>query len=282
MLGWVKEFVYSGTYTVSELDWPLLPAYYAGMNLTLGETKGFLSSIELDVGLPTQTGTMTDSDYLNGDGVKTHFSQSDGDLESALTVSSQAGWGIPFQLTDVGTGSVEPFVAFEYMRFEWSAQNGYLQYPPESNPPYTPWSPSTPQVQIYGIGIVYTQNYVIPEAGVKACLPILEGLTVTASFTVSPYLWCWDTDSHILRQEDFYSSMNGGLLLEPRLTATYKISAQTVISLDVLYRHISSLIGDTYVVDTGVAAGQQSQTYSNIAGASFDVVNISVSLKVGL
>jgi outer membrane protease len=135
---------------------------------------------------------------------------------------------------------------------------------------------------VYGTAIIYTQNYVIPAAGVKASLPVTAGLSVGASFTFSPYLWCWDKDSHILRQIDFYSSMHSGLLLEPRLTASYRISAQTVVSLDVLYRHISSLIGDTYEVATGVGAGQQSPIYSNVAGASFDVVNLSVSVKVAL
>ena len=41
MLGWVKEFVYQGSYTVSELDWPLFPAFYAGATLDVGAKSGF-------------------------------------------------------------------------------------------------------------------------------------------------------------------------------------------------------------------------------------------------
>ena len=96
MLGVVKEFVYSGTYIESELDWPLLPAFSAGLTLDLGARSGFLSTIDLQVGLPTRVGTMTDSDFLNGDGVKTHFSESDNNMESAIMVSAQAGWAFPF------------------------------------------------------------------------------------------------------------------------------------------------------------------------------------------
>jgi len=291
MLGWAKEFVYSSGYTESELDWPLLPAFSAGLTVTLGDKAGFLGSVALEAGIPMRVGTMTDSDYLNGDGVKTHFSESDGVLESALLVNVQAGWGFQFEVWGAQTGSFEPFLGFEFIRMEWTAQNGYLQYPPETSPPYTPWSPSTPQTPVYGTGIVYTQNYAIPTAGLKLSLPIVKALTVAASFTFSPYLWCWDKDSHLLRQLDFYSSMHSGILLEPQLQATYAITDKASVTLDVLYRHISSLIGDTYIVGTGavgystigeLAPGQQSITYTNSAGASFDVVDISLGFSVGL
>jgi outer membrane protease len=291
LLGWAKEFVYDNGYTESELDWPLLPAFSAGLTLSVGETEGFLASVDLQVGIPTRTGTMTDSDFLNGDGVKTHFSASDGVLESALLLNVQAGWAFSFMVFGSGKGFLEPFLGFEYLRMEWTAQNGYLQYPPETSYPYTPWSPSTPQTPVYGTGIIYTQNYVIPTGGVKLSLPIVKAFTVVISFTFSPYLWCWDKDSHLLRQLDFYSSMHGGILLEPRLEAAYKITDRASLTLDVLYRHISSLIGDTFEVGTGavgystigqLAPGAQSITFINAAGASFDVVTISLGLRLGL
>ncbi|MGA2766324.1 MAG: omptin family outer membrane protease [Spirochaetia bacterium] len=291
MLGGVKELVLSSGYTVSELDWPLLPAFYAGLNLDVGETAGFLASVELQVGIPSYVGTMTDSDFLNGDGVKTHFSQADGDLENAVLLSAQAGWGIPFDLPGGGTGTFEPFAAFEFIRFEWTAQNGYLQYPPETSPPFTPWSPSTPKTPVYGTGIIYSQNYLIPALGVKGAFSLTKALSMSASFILSPYLWCFDKDSHLFRQLDFYSSMHSGLLLEPRLSASYRFSPATAISLDVVYRHIAQLIGDTYEVGTGasgytqisqLAPGQQSVTFTNGAGASLDVLNVTVSVDLGL
>ncbi len=282
MLGGAKEFVYDSGYTVSELDWPLLPAFYAGITLNLGETAGFLSSVELQVGIPGMAGTMTDSDFLNGDGVKTNYSQSDGDMENAILLTAQAGWGFAFDLPRGGVWTLEPFVSFEFMRFEWTAQNGYLQYPPETSPPFTPWSPSTPQVPITGTGIIYTQNYVIPAVGLKGTFPLSENLAMAVSFTFSPYLWCWDKDSHLLRQLDFYDNMQGGLLLEPRLSATYRFSSRTALSLDVLYRHVANLVGNDYEVSTGASAGQQSPTYEEAAGASLDVVNVSLSLAVSL
>jgi outer membrane protease len=283
MLGWVKEFVYDNSYTLSELDWPLLPAFYVGATLDLGAKSGFLASIDLKLGVPTLVGTMTDSDFLNGDGVKTNFSQSDADMEGALLLSTRAGWGFPFAFLDGPTGTVEPFLAFEYIRLSWTAQNGYLQYPPETSPPYTPWSPSTPQVPIYGTGIMYIQNYIIPAFGAKASLSFSEAFSLSVSLTFSPYLWCFDKDSHYFRQLDFYATMQNGILAEPELSATYKISGATCVTLDVLYRHISNLIGDETVIATGAyTGGQQSATYSNGEGASLDVVDITATLTVGL
>ncbi len=148
MLGIVKEFVYDNGYTLSELDWPVLPAFYAGIAVNLGDTTGFLATAELQVAIPGLAGTMTDSDFLNGDGVKTNFSESDGDIESAVLLSTQAGWGIPIETPGGAVITFEPFLAFEFIRLEWTAQNGYLQYPPETSPPYTPWSPSTPQTPV--------------------------------------------------------------------------------------------------------------------------------------
>jgi len=282
LLGGAKEFAYQTGYMLSELDWPILPAVYAGVKVDLGATSGFLASAELKLGIPTPAGTMTDSDFLNGDGVKTHYSQSDGYMESVVLVSAQAGWGIPFWIPGVGTASFEPLFSFEYIRLSWTAQNGYLQYPPQTAPPYTPWSPSTPKVPIYGTGIMYTQNYVIPALGVKASVPILDSLSVSASFLFSPFVWCSDKDSHYFRQLDFYGTMSNGLFLQPELWVTYKISAAAAVTLDVLYRHIAQLTGDLTQVTTGTTNGGQSTIFPNGTGASLDAVEVSLTFTVGL
>jgi outer membrane protease len=144
---------------------------------------------------------------------------------------------------------------------------------------------------VYGTGIIYSQNYLIPALGVKGAFSLTKALSMSASFILSPYLWCFDKDSHLFRQLDFYSSMHSGLLLEPRLSASYRFSPATAISLDVVYRHIAQLIGDTYEVGTGasgytqisqLAPGQQSVTFTNGAGASLDVLNVTVSVDLGL
>lgn len=77
--------------------------------------------------------------------------------------------------------------------------------------------------------------------------------------------------------------MHNGILVEPELSATYTISGSARVTLDVLYRDISSLIGDVTEVATGAyTGGQQSLTFSNGGGASLDVVDITATFTVVL
>jgi outer membrane protease len=289
ILGVAREFVYSGSYVVSELDWPLLPAVFIGMKLDMTTQAGFIASLEAQAAVPTPSGTMTDSDFLNGDGVKTHYSQSDSTLTGAIILAAQAGWGLPLPAGQPLT-LFAPFLQFEFMHFSWAASNGYLQYPPQTSAPYTPWSPSTTKVPIYGTGILYTQNYFIPALGLKGTIQALDTLTVDFSLAFSPYMWCFDVDEHLFRFLKFYDYLHGGIMIEPRLSATLAITPRATLSLDVLYRHISGLVGDTVEVGTGAtgytptpASGDpgpgQQVTFLNSAGASLDAVTISILLS---
>jgi outer membrane protease len=291
ILGLAKEFVYSGSYVVSELDWPLLPAIAVNGTIDLATKIGFVASVEAQVAVPMASGTMTDSDFLNGDGVKTHYSQSSGNVASAFLLTTRAGWAIPLN-TGYAITQLVPFIEFEYMQFKWTASGGYLQYPPEPYPgPYTPWSASEAKVPMYGTGIVYTQNYFIPAIGVKGSFRLTQSLTMDASFAFAPYLWCFDTDEHIFRLTTFYDDLHGGFMIEPRLATTLRITPAATLTLDALYRHISGLVGDTWAVGMGATGfptvsqfppGVQSSTSVNGAGASLDAVSISVNLSFTL
>jgi outer membrane protease len=288
-LGVAKEFVLDGSYVVSELDWPLLPAITVGAALDLTTPVGFIATLEAQAAVPSYTGTMTDSDFLNGDGVKTHYSQSDTYLKGAVMVTAQAGWSIPLP-PDQPWAFFAPFLQFEYMQFNWSAENGYLQYPPETSYPYTPWSPSTAKVNIYGPGILYSQTFLIPAVGLKASLRPLQTLTIDMSVAVSPYMWCFDIDDHLFRSLRFYDNLAGGFMIEPRLGVTLKITPRATLGLDILYRHISGLTGDTIQMVTGAFGYTtitpplpgSTVTFPDSAGASLDAVSISFALTMVL
>ena len=290
ILGVAREFVYSGSYVVSELDWPLLPAVTVNGALTMTTKVGFVASLEAQVAVPTPSGTMTDSDFLNGDGVKTHYSQSNGNVAGAIVLTTQAGWAIPLYTGDAITELV-PFIEFEYMQFKWTASDGYLQYPTQTAPPYTPWSPSTPMTPMYGTGIIYTQTYLIPAFGIKGSIHVVRNLTMDVSIALSPYLWCFDTDEHIFRMTKFQDNLHGGIMIEPRLSTTLRVTPSATLALDALYRHIAGLLGDTYAVGMGAPGfpttsdyppGTQSATSTNGAGASLDAVSISLNLSFTL
>ena len=289
ILGIARELVLSGSYVVSELDWPLLPAVFVGTAVNLTTPVGFVASLEVQAAVPTPTGTMTDSDFLNGDGVKTHYSQSDSILTGALIATVQAGWSIPLPDQEF---TLAPFLQFEYMQFKWTAENGYLQYPPtgQSSPNYTPWFPGETKVPIYGTGIIYTQTYLIPAVGIKGSIQALESLTVNFSLAISPYMWCFDLDEHLFRFLRFYDNLRGGIMIEPSLSAALKITPRATVTLEARYRHISGLVGDTVEVGTGATGYTppptppdpgpgQSVSFPTAAGASLDAVSISLMLK---
>ena len=102
-IGGATEVVLSQGYKVSELDWPLLPVFTMGANLDVATKAGFRAALEVQRGLPGYDGIMTDSDFLNGDGVKTHFSQSNGYSEGITALDARLGWSF-----DIDTGGSRP------------------------------------------------------------------------------------------------------------------------------------------------------------------------------
>lgn len=169
--GVAKELVYYSDasftyYKVSELDWPLEPSFFVGTRFSAQSAFGLQATVDLRSGIPTGVGYMTDSDYLNWNGVKTHFSRHIAKLEHSIAVRAEVGWCVPI----AGPFSFTPFAQYLYWDIKWSAHDGYLQYPPnsETSPNYTPWSVSTAKTPLHGLIGLYQQVYSIPAIGLTA------------------------------------------------------------------------------------------------------------------
>jgi outer membrane protease len=293
LLGGAKEIVLdSSGYKVSELDWPLLPVFTVGATVDLRTRSGLHAAVEFQAGIPAPSGTMTDSDYLNGDGVVTHYSQADNHSEQAIFLDAHVGWSLPLGNSAAQNWALEPFVSFQLIQLKWSAQNGYLQYPPQATSPFTPWSPSETKVPVTGTGILYQQDYYVPAIGLQIDMPILPRLLITASVAFAPYVFASDIDNHLFRLIDFYAPfMQGGLMVEPRVAVRFVLSPRTTLSLDASYRSIGSPVGDSYAVGAGapgfaqspdLGPGQQSAIMTNGESVSMNTVDVSLSLDIGL
>jgi outer membrane protease len=292
LYGMAKEFVYDTSvyngqsYTQSELDWDLHALLTTKASLMVSTAAGFVASLDVQLGIPWKTGSISDSDWLNfgynGDATKTNYSQHDCYTERAVLLDAKAGW--EFALARWMT--LEPFLAFGFMDFKWTARDGYLQYPPGyiaglSTKPYPDYSTDV-VVSVSGTGIIYQQTYFIPAVGLEA--KIRSGnLSGSVSFAVSPFVFCNDVDNHEFAGSDYYDTMSNGLLLEPKISLGWQLG-RSRLSLDVSYRHIAGLIGTTTVVNIGVGypPGQVAKTYPNGAGASYDVVGASLSYNWAL
>ena len=282
--GVAKELVYSTSayngqsYTESELDWALQPLLVGKASLSLRTSIGLAASLELGLGVPLRTGSVSDSDWLNydvnGDPTRTNYSQQDCFTERAVLLDARVGWEAPL----TGWLILQPFLLFEFMDFKWTARDGYAQYPvgyPGSGPPYVPSQVQTP---VSGVVIIYEQTWYIPAAGIETTFHAGD-FGGTVSFAFSPFAFCSDVDNHLAAAKDFYDTMSNGLLLEPGLSLWWRTGNRR-ISLDISYRHIGGLLGNTSVVLTGIGKppGQVANTFANGAGASFDSLNIFLAM----
>ena len=169
------------------------------------------------------------------------------------------------------------------MDYKWSARDGWFQYPsgyPTSSPPY-PDASTEPVMPMSGSNIIYEQTYFIPAVGLAAKLSSRKDFSGTVSFTVSPFVFCNDVDNHTFARVDFYDTMMNGLLLEPKIALNWQVLDRARLSIDVSYRHIAGLLGNTSDVKTGLPAtpGLVDASSQNTAGASYDAMNVSVGFN---
>jgi len=290
--GVANEYVYdpaiSAGYKISQLVWPLEPMIYSGAALSVDTAVGVFITLDVRQGFAGVAGTMTDSDFLNGDGVRTNYSQSDSYAERANLLDLRAGWD--FYRT--GSLSIGAFGAFSYMDLKWSARDGYYQYPPQANPPYTPWSSSETKVPLYGTGIVYETAYGGGSIGLRVRWAFADAFSLDGSFAFTPILDCSTEDNHLLRQLDFYSSLSGGFMIEPRIAVTWTFLSRASLRLEVGYRYAWNLKGDLTSVNTGtsdfstsypyVAGPNSSSTETGASGADFSALDADLVLSISL
>jgi outer membrane protease len=302
LCGQAEEYVYNQDwatdYKNSELDWPFEPLFYVGEGIDLSTTMGLFASLDVKEGLPGKTGEMTDSDYLNGDGARTNFSQSDSDTERMVIVDLKLGYNLPFDFP-VKVGA---YVGFSYMDIKWSAQDGYYQYPTSGqmygwyndgtpyNGTYADWSADETKTPIYGTSILYETAYLEGSLGFRASYILVRNLSVGGFFSFSPVVYCYTEDNHELREVNFYSTLKNGLSVEPGLSISYTIKPGASLSLSASYKTVWNLKGDLTEVNQGststssysnyYAGPDSSSTGANDSSAAISMLDASLSFTM--
>ncbi len=289
MYGVAREFVYGAynnqSYIKSQLDWDIRPLFYTKAALALSGLGGFVASLDVRMGVPAKTGLISDSDWLNydynGATNKTNYSQSDCFTERAILLDAKVGWEFPL----AAWMTLQPFLAFEFMDWKWTARDGYFQYPLGYTKgtailPY-PDSSTDTKASLSGTGIIYQQTYFIPAAGIAADFRSGKDFGISVSFAFSPLVLCNDVDNHEFAGLDFYDYMWAGVLLEPKVSLKWQASERALLSFDVSYRHIERLIGNTdeVVIGPGYTPGLVAGKSTNGAGASFDALDASLNFS---
>ena len=282
--GVAKELVYYSDpsfnyYKVSELDWPLEPMILAGAKFSLETPFGLTSALRVSSGIPSNVGKITDSDFLNFDGQKTHFSEHTATLEHSMSARLDVGWRTRMN----SAFSVAAFGRYIYRTVKWTAHDGYLQYPPsgQSSPNYTTWSPSTPKIYLYGLVALYQQIYSIPAVGVRGEYTINDRLSLSGSFAFSPFASVNDIDNHVLRNLIFYDSTSGATYLEPNVSLVFSPSSSFALTLDVSYLSVvSPKNGIVSVEDTTTGLTTSMAGSGSTAGITLQTYNATLGVRL--
>lgn len=287
-------------YKLSELIWPFHGMAYMSEGLDLSTRLGLFASLSVREGFPGVVGTMTDSDFLNGDGTKTHYSQSDSYAERYLGLDVSLGYDVfrsgPFALGIFGR--------FEYEDFKFSARDGYTQYPSSGEiystdssgnlvlGTYTPWSASETETPLYGTIGLYEQAYIFGAFGFKASYALSRAWEFGASISLAPLVFGYSQDDHLLRVFSIYGKYSSGLEYEPKLFAQYNLRPGAALRLDLSYAGTSALVGNGTYINEGYTSTDSTGGYYagpdsaselvNGAGASISMFQACLSFRLDI
>ena len=279
------ETVYAGNNYInsspfqSELRWDLKPLVYTGLFLDYSLTNPFLGnglsvSLQIKYGLPLKTGVMENRDWLAyNQNYLTHYSEHDAysGNSSFMTVFS---FGYSFALFE--NLHIKPFAELSYMRFDWQGKDGFRQYgndAPEIR--YEPTLPSTPKIPSYGTIITYSQNWIIFTPGIEAGIKLNDYFGILLNAGLSPILYGFHKDNHVLRDTIFLDYMFGGLFVKGSLSIEYLINNRFALYLSASYMNVSRTRGDTYISRWGMPH----TFHPGISGGGFSLSDYSLRLR---
>lgn len=246
LYGQAQELVYAystGDELLSKLLWPLKPLVFSSYGLRFeaggGEAWPYL---ELDFfsGLYMKTGTIENFDWLGEPGELTNYSAHDSYTERSFVADAQ--FGVVNSVTENVTLSTA--LGVEYMTFFWTARDGYLEYPPGSDP-----------VRAWGTGISYEQTWL--------SLYLYLGVRYESSrwgsslgVRVSPLSWTRGVDNHFMRDSygaipvnglQFVDTMDGSFGVEPLGELSFVVNGSTALTLSASFKYQSPARGDTRI-----------------------------------
>ncbi|GHV81880.1 hypothetical protein AGMMS49991_04380 [Spirochaetia bacterium] len=287
MYGEGEEILYgapNGAPYLSQLLWDMKPLLYVGSALSLAVKNpswpvGIYTSVTVKAGIPGNTGSMEDRDWLDDDNqYLTHYSIHDNNTTGAFLLDYDLGVSIPIRFKQAYTMDLTVFGRLSWMQMEWFSQGGYTQYGENNHqyPPFVEWDAGFPKASISGPAISYRQMWLIAGPGLILDFPVWKLFSVSISFTVSPFIWGAAVDNHL--RPDKFKQYNDyprwGISLEPQMEFAYSPDDRFSLSVYVSYRLISGAKGDTY------QDNNPSLRSANAIGAGYHALDTGLSLKI--
>jgi outer membrane protease len=276
LVGEGEEIVYRGDNfddKLSQLLWPFKPLVYAGVGVNYNwqiPASGwsiFAGGI-FKFGVPGKTGKMEDRDWIDDRYADflTHYSIHDNKTETALLLDAHAG--VSFTLFE--NYLLKTFIAYSYMYFSWSASGGSLLYSASDGGHRYITSP--------GDVITYKQTWNIISPGISFYGAFNSYFDIELSFKMSPFIWVFAVDEHLLRNLVITDDIYGGLFFEPSLLFSFKPNNNITVSFSFLYRNVTGTRGDSEYKEQG----KPTAIFKNAGGAGYSVFDISIVTTFGL
>jgi outer membrane protease len=264
---------------LSQLLWDLKPLGLAGVDVGLdwqkpGSRWGFFADGNFKFGFPGKSGVLEDRDWRgnNYPDWLTDYSVHDNRTRSAILID--AAIGASFRLS--GAFALKAYVAYDFIRFSWTASGGSFLYPaPPSGGGHYPIE----KLMVSDVGN-YSQTWHIISPALALYWKFLPASDITFSLAVSPLIFSSAVDNHLLRSLDIFFDMKGGLFIEPKLVFSYTPKDYFSLSLAVSYRNISGTRGNgKYVQQATGTTPASTKEYDDAIGAGYRAFNVSLSAK---
>jgi outer membrane protease len=274
-------YKYSGQDTyLSQLLWNVKPLFYYGVALDFSrlhplENPGFFSSLSFKSGFPGKTGSMEDRDWLTPQDELTCYSLSDNYTGGAFLLDFFLGLSVPVKKRVLLKFSW----AFFWMSFQWTGRDGYIRRSASNTTPLDDSAGSSP---LHGAVAIYSQNWLLTSPGLALQIPFLRYFRADLSFHISPLVFCFARDDHILRDLEILDYPRWGLFLEPRGDIVFSFQDRFELSLSLSYRYIQGSRGESYIRDTTTGSGGFYYQSTEEAGAAWSALDSALTFKVRL
>jgi len=240
--GQVLEFVYpfSGQIKnemLSELRWNVKSIFYVGAQVDFSRrdilsAPGFFSSLSFKAGIPSDSGTMEDRDWMSSENDDlTHFSSHTNRTLQFFSLDADIGVSLP-----VGSYFfAKPFVSGRWMRFSFAGRDGYGIYP---------WGHKSYEGEEV---INYKQNWLLFSPGISVGAKI-HPFAFDFSFQISLLSYCASRDDHLTTKAVYLDYTRMGLFMEPAFSLSFTLRrVEFLLGFSGLY--IGSTRGETYSND---------------------------------
>ena len=282
--GDTEEIVYidgSSKKRLSQLDWDIKPLFYAGLDLKYSwlrsETKfGFFTDAGAKIGIPGKTGVMQDRDWAEDLGEEYLVSTyphwlnyySEHENKTRIAVLADLDAGMIYRLKN--DFRLKFFLSYSLMYYSWEAWGGSYLYPTEytaPDPSHGYW-PSSEKV------ITYRQFWHIFSPGASFYGVFNRYFDMELSFKITPLIWLFAKDNHLMNDDLFFDTPKFGIFLEPGFVFNFRANKLVTVSFSYSYRFIAGSRGNSTLNST--------KTYYNTSGAAYSAQDIGLFVSFNL